>query len=233
MHSFVPSYIFLDRANSNYSTFDAMLFCATGVIKEAKFVLPWPELKKTSDEVHKHVCGHASVSEIKILLKRNNNWTGASSCWDCTKNYEPQKARKVSLSSVSRSFNETICIDHFHLGNLRILHIMDASTRHPAGTSVPGTGMEAEIGVLNSSWISPFWAPTSIHFDQAFDYSEFKKYLLLHNISARTIPARRHNKNVIESNYRVIRDIFRIKSNDDEFSETLAAQQAIRISNDL
>ena len=41
-------------------------------------------------------------------------------------------------------------------------------------------------------------------------------------------------KNVIESKHKTMRDIFlRIKSNNADFSETAAAQQAIRISNEL
>ena len=31
MHSYVPSYIFLGRKNSNYSTYDAMLFSIAGI----------------------------------------------------------------------------------------------------------------------------------------------------------------------------------------------------------
>ena len=116
-------------------------------------VRPWSELNRIIDEVYKYVCGHASINDIKILLKRNNMYTDdvekylnhvIDSCCDCAKTYEPQKARKVSLSSVSRSSYETICVDHFCLGNLCIIHIMDASMRYSASTAVPDTGMEAE-----------------------------------------------------------------------------------------
>ena len=61
------------------------------------------------------------------------------------------------------------------------------------------TGMEAAIGVLDSHWISPSWAPDSIQFDQAFANKEFSDFLSLHGINPRPIPARRHNKNLIES----------------------------------
>ena len=169
------------------------------------------------------------TDEVEKYLHRVIN-----SCSDCAKNYEPKKARKVSLSSVNRSFNETICIDHFHLGNVRIFHIMDASTRYSASTAVPDTGIEAAIEVLDSHWISPLCAPSYIQFDQAFDSNEFKTFLSLHDINAKPIPPRYHNRNVIESKHKINRDTFlRIKSNNEELSEKLTAQQAIRISNCL
>ena len=66
------SYVFLNQANNNCSAFDAKLLCATGIIKESTNIRPWSELKKIIDKVHKHVCGHASLSDIKILLKRSS-----------------------------------------------------------------------------------------------------------------------------------------------------------------
>ena len=156
------------------------------------------------------------------------------SCIHCAKTYEPKQTRKVSLSSLNRSFNDLVCIDHFHLGDQRICHIMCASTRYSVGTVVPDVGMESAVNALDSLWISQFWSPKAIQFDQAFHNEIFLKYLNTYGIEARPIPARRHNKNVLESKHKIIRDIFlRIKSEDGNISDTLAAQQSIRISNDL
>ena len=41
MHSYVPSVIFLKKANNNYSNYQAKLFCATGNILEPTNQLPW------------------------------------------------------------------------------------------------------------------------------------------------------------------------------------------------
>ena len=63
---------------------------------------------------------------------------------------------------------------------------------------------------------------------------DFTDFLSLRDITARPIPARRHNKNVIESRHKVIRDIFVcIRSDNAAYIETMSARQAIRISNDL
>ena len=75
MHSYAPSNIFLDLTNINFSAFDVMLCYATRITKESTNVHPWYELKIIIDKVHKNVCGHASLSDIKILLKQNNIWT--------------------------------------------------------------------------------------------------------------------------------------------------------------
>ena len=111
---------------------------------------------------------------------------------------------------------------------------MDSSTRYSAGSVVPDTSMESAISVLDSHWISPFWAPNAIQFDKAFSNHEFQEFLSLHGINPRSIPARRHNKNVLDSKHKMIREILlRIISGNESVSEIIAAQQAIRISNDL
>lgn len=37
--------------------------------------LSWTGLRYVLDRVHKHVCGHAYLSDMKILLSRNSLWT--------------------------------------------------------------------------------------------------------------------------------------------------------------
>ena len=148
-----------------------------------------------------------------------------SSCTDCSKTHEPRQARKVSLSSIDRSFNKIVCIDHHHLGNVRIYHIKDVTTRYSAGAVVKGTEMEAAVGILDSHWVRPLWTPDSIQFDQNFANQELNDFLSLHGINPSPIPARRHNKNVFEWKVKVIRDIFlHTKSSNTDFSEIMAAE---------
>ncbi len=111
---------------------------------------------------------------------------------------------------------------------------MDAATCYSVGAVVPGTGMESAIDVFDFHWISQFWASNSMQFDQAFDNKIFKNFLNVYGIESRPIPARRHEKNVLESKHKIIRDIFiRLESESDPSSEAMRAQQAIIISNDL
>lgn len=46
-------------------------------------------------------------------------------CTSCHATALPQPVRKVSSFSLSQSVTETICVDHFHLHNDRLLHVMD------------------------------------------------------------------------------------------------------------
>ena len=107
MHSYIPSSIFLKQATESHSTYHAKLFRATGDTHNSTYSRPWSELKRTIDKLDKHICGHASLSDIQILLQRNNLWSTeiekylnrvVTSCTNCTKTYKPKQARKVSLS---------------------------------------------------------------------------------------------------------------------------------------
>ena len=85
----------------------------------------------------------------------------------------------------------------------------------------------------------------SIVFDRAFENNEFKGYLTLHDIQVRPLPPRRHNKNALESKYRVLRDIFlRLQQAHEQNTsiipdstqvdiQSLLIQQSFRISNEL
>ena len=57
-------------------------------------------------------------------------------------------------------------------------------------------------------------------------------FLSTFDVENRPIPARRHYKNVLESKHKIIKDIFlQVKENNETLSDTIPAQQAIRISN--
>lgn len=174
---------------------------------------PWKEIKHIIDKIHKHVCGHSSLSDMKTLLKRNDLWNHEAKkylievidgCMNCSHTSEPRKSRKGSLSALDRSFNDLVCVDHLHLNEMRVFHMMDASTRYSVGSVVQDTSMNSAILLFESLWISAFWEPKAAQFDQAFDNSIFTTYLEKHNIEARPIPARRHNKNVLESKHKII-----------------------------
>ena len=55
---------------------------------------------------------------------------------------------------------------------------MDAVTRYSVGAVVLYNGIEAAISALDLNWISPFWAPNSILFDQPSLTKNFKIFLI-------------------------------------------------------
>ena len=76
-------------------------------------------------------------------------------CVDWKATSEPKNARKVSLSAMKGSFNQGVCIDHFHLDEMRVFEIMDSATRYSAGIVVPDTTMAQSISAFASQWDSP------------------------------------------------------------------------------
>lgn len=110
--------------------------------------LSWPEIKKIIDKLHRHICGHASYNVVKLLLDRNNIWTDncekylshiMEQCVNCRVVQLPSVSRKVSIRSMSRSFNDVVCVDHFFLEQNDVIHFMDAQTRYSSGLLVPTT----------------------------------------------------------------------------------------------
>ena len=75
MYSYVPSFIFLKQTNTSCSNYLSKLFCATGNIHDTTKELPCSELNKSNDKVEKHVCGNVSLSNMQIILQRNNVWS--------------------------------------------------------------------------------------------------------------------------------------------------------------
>lgn len=94
--------------------------------------------------------------------------------------------------------------------------------------------MHDAIPEFESKWLSEFWPPTEVQGDMAFHNPEFTKYLTVYDIRFRSVPPRRHNKNVLESKHRILRDIYlRLKSENPTQDPRLLVAKMFRISNDL
>ena len=111
------SYLPLDRFTIS-RTHGSILSCLSAVTLDAR---TWSDVKKIIDKVHKHVCGHASFTDYKLLLERNGLWNDlissyigeiVTNCTACRSSAVPQPNCKVSISSLSKEFNEVLCIDH-------------------------------------------------------------------------------------------------------------------------
>lgn len=247
MHTYIPHTAFTFQAETLTPRHETTLFCATAHIDGNLAKKPWKDLKNIVDKVHKHVCGHSTYSDIKILLERNELWNAhvdkylqrtLEECTACRTTARPKTDWKVSLSPMSRSFNEVVCVDHMFLDQHCVMHIMDTASRYSVGAVVQDTSMREAILVFDAHWLTPFWTPLTVAYDRAFKNSIFAEYLRQQDIEARPLPPRRHNKNVLESKHKIIRDVFiRLKEESTverkEWETSLITQQAIRISNDL
>ena len=95
-HSYIPFRFFRTSHSCCQASFQAKIFCATGIVEDSEKLRSWTDLKKIIGKVHKHVCGHASLSDMKTLLERNGLWSSevekylcrvAESCEKCARTY--------------------------------------------------------------------------------------------------------------------------------------------------
>lgn len=203
----------------------------------------WTSVKKLVDRVHRHVFRHATFSDMRTLLIRNNLWNDqvqhylasvVTSCTSCKASSTPPPNRRVSLSSLNRQINEVVCVDHFHLDSVTLLHAMDTATRYSAAFVVESTSLHEAVLGFESCWLSPFWPTTAVHVDSAFWKGSFLDMLKLYDIELRPVPPNRHQKNMLEARHGPIRSIFiRLCHANPTTSAKILAIRAVRVSNDL
>ena len=165
-HSYIPYERFLcPTVQASSESVVCTVFCATAQIEDGLSKRPWKEIQTVVDKVHKHVCGHSNFSDLKFLLQRNSLRNDEISkylsrvlerCGACATTSEPKQERKVTISSMSRSFNVVVCIDHLHLDGIRVFHMMDSATRYSTGAVVQSTAMPEAIMQFEAQWVSPF-----------------------------------------------------------------------------
>lgn len=234
--SYIPLDCFIASRNS-----ESTLSCLSAVTTHD---MPWKDVKKVIDKVHKHVCGHATLTDYKLLLERNGLWneTIASyiaktmeECTACRCTSPPMPSRKVSISSLSKSFNEVLCVDHFNLDDVLMAHFMDLISRYSAAYIVSSTNLYDAVLGFEAAWVGQFWYPDSIQADKAFQVGDFKQYADKLDIQIRPVPPGRHSKNPIESKHNIIRSIYlRLKeAAGEDFDPKIAAHKSVSISNDL
>lgn len=102
---------------------------------------------------------------MKLLIERNGLWSETVAdyvsrlieiCHACRATAPPHPNRKVSISSLSRNFNEAVCVDHFYLESVSFLHCMDMATRFSAAFVVKSMTLEEAIFEFESCWLSQF-----------------------------------------------------------------------------
>lgn len=125
-HKFL-SYVPLDEFAPN-SNEEIALTCLNDILSGN---YSWKQTKAIIDKVHCHLRGHANYINMRLLLERNNLWSDmiadyvgrlVEPCVACHSTAPPQPSRKVSISPLSRNFNEVLCIDHF-ISNLFVFCI--------------------------------------------------------------------------------------------------------------
>lgn len=73
-------------------------------------------------------------------------------CILCSATLPLQPSRKVSTFSLSRNFNEVVCIDHFYLNGVQLLICIDSATRFSAGYVVGSSALDEAVLDLMFVW---------------------------------------------------------------------------------
>lgn len=75
-----------------------------------------------------------NIPTLKLLLQSNIMWDKYAEdyvknivkhCPSCMSTAHPQARRMVSISTLSKEFNEILCVNHFYLDTICLVHFMD------------------------------------------------------------------------------------------------------------
>lgn len=154
------------------------LFCATAQIQGSVSDCHRKNIQKIVEKVYKHVCGHSSYSDINTLLDRSKLsnvevnkflFRVIENFPNCVVTSEPKQALKVSLRFMNGELNTDFYVDHLHLLELRVFHIMNSLSRDSVGSVVELSVMPEAITSFESICVSTFRYPHAVLFDPAFD----------------------------------------------------------------
>lgn len=118
MHCYLPFSAFLYGACSGCQISNVLSYMSGQTVT----YIPWAEVKRLVDMVHKHLCGHDSYTDLKTFLKRNEFWSESvghyvenfqKTCAAYKSTSQPQKiGRSLSRRStldLTKSSDLTIC----------------------------------------------------------------------------------------------------------------------------
>lgn len=167
--------------NNRYLYLEFDLFLKTNSASAHTAAIPSEmELSKIcaiSDRVHKHIYGYSALSDMKILLERNQTLSNMANsfidsvvlrCETCRGTARLRQARKVSLASRHRQFNKVVCVGHYYLDEVCLFYVMDTHTTHSATHICHTTSLSEAVAAFEDVWLRLFWCRDAEHADQAF-----------------------------------------------------------------
>ena len=155
---------------------------------------------------------------MRLLLQLNDLWKEAVENYvlqllqqriSCRGTAPPHPSTKISISSLSCNSNEIVCIVHFYLATVRLLHFMDESTRFSAAFIVSSTSMDESNYGFDACWLSQLSHSVSIQGDKTFAICIFSDYFKdLGTFSS--CPSKSPQKKKNRSKHYVLQTIFSI-----------------------
>lgn len=234
------SYIPFDCFISNRNTASTLSFFSAVTTEN----IPRRDTRKAIDKIHRNVCGYANLTVYKLLLEQNNLWNETIAsyvfktmeyCTACRCTSSSIPSRKVSISSLSKNFDGTVCVDHLNPDEVLMARYIDLTSGSFVACFASSTNVNGAVLGFEATWVGQFWCPESIQADKFFQHGDFKTYVDKLGIAIRPLPPWWHSKNPIESKHNKIRTLYlRLKElAGQDFNPKLAAQKVVSILNDL
>lgn len=163
------------------------------------------------------MCGHATFTDYKLLLERNGFWNKTiasylakivNRCTACRSTSVSQPNRKVSVSSLSKTFNEILYVDHLHLGEIVLVQTKDLITRYSTVYAATSRNLKEAVVGFEAARVSYFQYPDSVRGERAFRVGAFNNYLEKLGTAIHPVPPGRHYKNSIDSKHNIIRCVY-------------------------
>lgn len=63
---------------------------------------------------------------------------------------------KVSISTMSKHFNQVVCVDHFYLDDVRLMRSMDLISRFSTSQVVESANRADAVAAFEACWVSHF-----------------------------------------------------------------------------
>lgn len=161
---------------------DIRLAALSAAFNAIEHLTPYKLVKSTMDIVHKHVWGHAKFSNTQTLLEKNNMCSPDAAKYLSSqvagyRSYQAaskqKPSRKVFLASLSRIFNDLICLDHFFLDEIRLFHAMDAFAAYSAGVTCKNISLASTAHDSGAIWLSQLSLASTAHNFESIWLSKF------------------------------------------------------------
>lgn len=169
---------------------------------------PFNEVSRDIHRVHDHICGHHHMVTWRSCfngtnfgrMKFNDTWVLYSNVVLAASQPLLQHQTGKSQSVQITESNDVVFIDHFWLENICLFHAMDSFQRISKLQHVPSKSLSDGNVAFENLSVDQFWPPSAVHGDLAVMCVEFISFLSQYNISFRSVPPRRPDKNKIYLN---------------------------------
>lgn len=130
----------------------------------------WQVINPIANSVHSDISGTSTISDMRPLLHRKGILLHDADAYfslvveDCRAfraTALSQMSLNVSLTSLSRQFNDVFSFGHPFLDGAHVFHAMDACSRYSTAIVCDEVSILSTISPFETLWVSRLWPPES------------------------------------------------------------------------